>query len=387
MLHAPMQRDPALLAECRDLQQSIVRYRTLREMRAAPEWPSLAPRIEAILHRPHRYEAPGAIADSARNGSGAVHAVHWNIEHGNWYDQVETALLEHPRLRDADVYTFNEIDLGMARAGNRDVTGDLARALNRHGVWVPLFLETTLGRDDDLSTAGDRKNEEGLFGIAILTRWPIGEVRIVDLPSPADLQFDLERMVGRHVGLVVEVRRPGAPFVVVTAHLEVHRTRRHRAVQMGTLLEALRGETRPVIFAGDWNTHTVDRAQWHSPVSGALTMLDPAASRRLLHPDRGPEREPLFDRLRHAGFTWETFVDYEPTLQLRLDRIEEAAIVRRALGGLASRLETIVVSRGRLRLDWFAGRGWRGGSGVTVAGLDGPGRASDHAPITATFLL
>lgn len=383
MLPGSMTRDPALLTECRDLQQAIVRYRTLNEMRASSEWPSLAPRIEALLHRVRRYEASTAAA--ATSGSGAVHAVHWNIEHGNWYEQVEGALLTHPKLRDADLLTFNEIDLGMARAGNRDVTGDLARALDRHAVWVPLFLETTLGRDDDLTTAGDRKNEEGLFGIAILSRWPIGEVRIVDLPSPADLQFELERMLGRHVGLIAEVRRPGAPFVAVTAHLEVHRTRRHRAVQMDTLLQALRGERRPVIIAGDWNTHTIDRARWHSPFSGALTMLSPAASRRLLHPDRGPDHEPLFDRLRAEGFTWEPFVDYAPTLQLRLDRIEEVALARRVLGGLATGLEPIVERRGRLRLDWFAGRGWKGGKGETVTGLDGPGRASDHAPITATF--
>ena len=41
--------------------------------------------------------------------------------------------------------------------------------------------------------------------------------------------------------------------------------------------------------------------------------------------------------------------------------------------------------RAHLRLDWFAGRGWQGGSGATVRGLDGPGRASDHAPLVADF--
>jgi hypothetical protein len=41
--------------------------------------------------------------------------------------------------------------------------------------------------------------------------------------------------------------------------------------------------------------------------------------------------------------------------------------------------------RAAFRLDWFAGRGWRGGRGYTVRGLDGPGEASDHAPIVAEF--
>ena len=39
--------------------------------------------------------------------------------------------------------------------------------------------------------------------------------------------------------------------------------------------------------------------------------------------------------------------------------------------------------RAGLRLDWFAGRGWFEARGLTVRGLDGPGKASDHAPIMA----
>ncbi|HKQ57415.1 MAG TPA: hypothetical protein VJY35_06070, partial [Candidatus Eisenbacteria bacterium] len=41
--------------------------------------------------------------------------------------------------------------------------------------------------------------------------------------------------------------------------------------------------------------------------------------------------------------------------------------------------------RAHLKLDWFAARGWRGGQGGTARGLDGPGRASDHAPLFAEF--
>jgi len=385
MLAGPMNRDPALLAECRELQQTIARHRTLRAMRGSPEWPSLAPRVESLLHRIRRHEPPNV--DGGGGAPGSVRAVHWNIEHGNWYDQVERALLEHPDLRDADVCTFNEIDLGMARAGNRDVTGELARALGRHGVWVPLFIETTLGRDDDLTTVDGRENEEGLFGVAILSRWPIGDVRIVDLPSPAEAQFDLERMLGRNVGLIAEIARPGAPFVAATAHLEVHRTRHHRALQMAHVLEALHGERRPVIFGGDWNTHTFDRALWHSAITGGITMLTPGRGleRRLRHPDEGPFHETLFDLLRREGFVWQPFVDYEPTLRIRLERIEEAILVRKLLGGVGRSLIEWAERRGELRLDWWAGRGWRGGHGVTVPGLDGPGRASDHAPIAATF--
>ena len=43
---------------------------------------------------------------------------------------------------------------------------------------------------------------------------------------------------------------------------------------------------------------------------------DGLASSRLLHPDQGPAREPLFDELRDARFEWAPFVDHQPTLQL-----------------------------------------------------------------------
>src|SRR6185503_10014085 len=175
-----MIRDPEFTAECRALVDSVQRYRTLAELRAAPEWPMLEARLERVLSTIRRYEpaTPPAPSDDART----VRAVHWNVEHGNWYDQVERALLTHPQLRDADLLMFNEIDFGMARAGNRDVTGDLVTALGRYGVWAPLFLETTTGRDDDPITAKGRTNEEGLFGLSILSRWPIGETRILPLP-------------------------------------------------------------------------------------------------------------------------------------------------------------------------------------------------------------
>jgi endonuclease/exonuclease/phosphatase family metal-dependent hydrolase len=283
---------------------------------------------------------------------------------------------------------FNEIDLGMARAANRDVACDLASSLGMYGVWAPLFLETTLGRDDDAHTAAGRENQESLFGVAILSRWPIGRVQVLELPSPEKYQFDLERMVGRHIALIAEVLRPGAPFVAVSSHLEVHRTRAHRAVQMRVLLEALRAETRPIVLAGDFNTHTFERGRWWDPLmGGAILSLVPESRlrRRLLYPDRGAARERLFDELASHGFAWERWVDREPTLQLRFERLDELRgfpdFVQRTVKGALSWAER----RGKLRLDWFAGRGWRGGRGHTVKGLDGPGKASDHAPIVAWF--
>lgn len=375
-------RDPALLAECRALQHAIEQHPTIASLRTSPQWPELNQRFERVFERIHRYASPAPAPDTLPGAP--IKAVQWNIEHGNWYARIEEALLRHPAMSGADLVFLDEIDLGMARAGNRDVTAELSRALHLHGVWTPLFVETTIGRDDDAATAVSDRNEEGLFGIAVLSRWPIGAVRRVDLPSPEMIQYDYERMYGRHVALIVEVLRPGAPFVAVPTHLEVFRTRAHRAAQMQAIVAALEDEPRPVLMAGDFNTHTFDRGSRLAPLAGAATLLlTPAGPlrRRLRRPDRGRHREPLFDVMAQAGFTWEAFVDFEPTLQLRFARIDELRALAGPLTAVAERMLRSVEPRAQLRLDWFAGRGWRSARGVTVHGLSGRGGASDHAPI------
>ena len=377
-----MDRDPNVLAECRALGRAVESFQTLEELRASREWPELEARLRRVLGTVRRH-AP-ARPPRAADDRDRLKAVHWNIEHGNWYEQVECALRTHEELRDADLFLFNEIDLGMARAGNRDVTGDLACALGFHAVWAPLFLETTAGRDDDIRMAAGHPNQEALFGLGVLSRWPIADTRVLELPSPEQYQFDVERMIGRHIALIATVDRPGAPFVAVSTHLEVHRTRVRRALQMREILRGIADERLPVLLAGDFNSHTFDRGRIWDPLLGAAVLMfasNRTLEHRLLFPDHGATREPLFDELKRAGFEWDRLVDRVPTLQLRFDRIDEVRafpdFVQQGVRGALRWAER----RGRLRLDWFAARGFNGGRGFTVPGLDGHGRASDHAPI------
>jgi endonuclease/exonuclease/phosphatase family metal-dependent hydrolase len=193
-------------------------------------------------------------------------------------------------------------------------------------------------------------------------------------------------MIGRHVALVVGIDRPGAPFVAIAVHLEVHRTRADRAAQIRTLLEAVADEPRPVLLAGDFNTHTFDRGRPWDPFLGAGVLMfapDRALEHRLLFPDHGSTREPLFDFLKQAGFDWDRLVDRQPTLQLRFDRLDELRAFPDFVHKGVSAALRWAERRGRLRLDWFAARGFSGGRGFTVPGLDGHDRASDHAPIVA----
>ncbi|MEQ1831912.1 MAG: endonuclease/exonuclease/phosphatase family protein [Candidatus Eisenbacteria bacterium] len=383
-------RDPEQIREAHALRAAFAPFATLAELHAHADWPELARRLERLLACV-RTAVPDAAAP-ARETSAGLRVVHWNIEHGNRFDAIAAALGAHAELREADVITLNEVDLGMARSGDRDVAGELANALGLHSVWAPLFLESTRGRDDDLLTAVGTDNTESLFGLAVLSRWPVTGARLVPLPGPEQTLFERERMTGRFVALVCTIAHPVTPFVTATVHLEVHRTRAHRAAQMRVLLDTLAHETGPVLLTGDWNTHTFDRGERHSVLAAAGPLLawpGGALARRLLHPDAGPARELLFDALRAAGFEWAPYGDHAPTLGMRFSRLGEVHAMPGPLRALASRGLAWVERRSRLRLDWIAARGFdaTGASGRTVPGLDGPGRASDHAPIVATLQL
>lgn len=383
-------RDPEQVREAHALRAAFAPFTALAGLRGHAGWPEWAGRLERLLAGV-RTTVPDPTAP-AREPSPGVRVAHWNIEHGNRFDAIAAALGAHTDLRETDVITLNEVDLGMARSGNRDVAGELANALGLHAAWAPLFLESTRGRDDDLLTAVDADNDESLFGLAVLSRWPITGTRVVPLPGPEQTLFERERMAGRFVALVCDIAHPVKPFVAVTVHLEVHRTRAHRATQMRVLLEALAHETRPVLLTGDWNTHTFDRGERHAVLAAAwplLTWPSGALARRLLHPDEGPHHEPLFDALRAAGFEWAPYVDGASTLGMRFSRLGEVHAMPGPLRTLASRGLAWVERRARLRLDWIAARGFAPAApnGRTVPGLDGPGRASDHAPIVATLQL
>ena len=386
-------RDPADTAEAHALRAALAGHSSLGALHASPDWPELRMRLATFLDRVRLHPAPEPSPDGpppARD-AGRLRVVHWNLEHGNRFEAIAAGLTGHPQLAHADLVSLNEVDLGMARSGNLDVAAELGARLGMHVAWAAMFLESTRGRDDDEITAVPEDNRESLFGLALLSRWPFASVRLVPLPGPEALLFNRERMAGRFVALACDIAHPSRPYTAVTVHLEVHRTRAHRATQMRLLLGALAGVRRPLVLAGDFNSHTFDRGRRRGTLRAAWAFLaqpSPSLTRRLTRPDRGPHREWLFDELHKAGLAWEAYSDGAPTLSLRFSRLGEVQAMPNSVRRLASRSMEWAERRAQLRLDWIAARGFRNdaGSGHTVTGLDGPGLASDHAPIVAELV-
>src|SRR5262249_17899226 len=157
------------------LRDALRRHTTLTSLHADPAWPELSAKLQTLL-TPIRQWSPARPPEEAANAT-CVHVAHWNLEHGNRFEAIAHAFETEPELAGADLVTLSEVDLGMARSGNRDVARELAARLGRHAAWGAMFLESTRGRDDDSLTAVPHDNAESLFGLAILSRWPLTRPR------------------------------------------------------------------------------------------------------------------------------------------------------------------------------------------------------------------
>lgn len=270
-------------------------------------------------------EGPAKISKTAALGE-FIRIAHWNIERGIEYEALEVLfggedhlsemldtvrfpvgsrarldILEQARaLREADVIVLNEVDWGLNRSGYRNIAADLAARLGMNYAFGVEFLElspvylsgktiTSAARSDavsELSTI-DADRYRGLHGIAILSRFPLENVRLVPFKNQPYDWFEAEK---RGVSLVEkakrtlvkqvflaealrEVRRggrtmlmadivnPGFPAgraTVVGTHLEIRTSPANRQVQLKELLETIKPIRNPVIVAGDMNTSTTD---------------------------------------------------------------------------------------------------------------------------------
>jgi len=403
-------RDPALQQRLARVADELRAQPTLAALRRSAGWARDGAWLETLLATvsagvpqgrplPSTSSAGAAETDPrlARAGTGRPSArkrfVHWNIYKGIADEAILARLRDDPALRDADLISLNEVDVGMARSGNRHVAADLADALGLYWTFAPNYLELTKGPDDDARAPG--ANAVGLHGVAILSRERPATCAAIPLPACFDMFAFAEKRYGRRTALAVALP-DGTRFV--TAHLEVRAQPACRGLQMSHLLRALQARwprpparSAPYVLAGDWNTHTFHRGTPAHAVRGLARILSRSAAglqRELMEPWRAG-REPLFAALAAAGFGWEACNDREPTASELLGRVEEQELLPPAMRRAALRLLRLANRRVPLRLDWFAAAdpsssgesGWRVACARTVGPLPAGRRPSDHRPL------
>ncbi len=169
-------------------------------------------------------------------GGGKIRLVQWNLHIGidmnfRWNLKTQADVLN--RLN-ADVAVFNEVDKNCARTGYCDMTKELA---------------TLTGTMFSQFSAARALPPEGLYGNAVLSRYPMELVGAWLLPSPADESRSMTLM---------KIKAP-VPFLLGFTHLNFRQTPEENLIRTAAvrkiheLIERHNPGRLPVVLAGDFN--------------------------------------------------------------------------------------------------------------------------------------
>lgn len=177
----------------------------------------------------------------------------YNIRHGKGVDQ-QVDLKRIAKVicaQNPDLVALQEVDKKCERSGNRDIAAELGRLTG---------MRHCFGKFMDF--------QEGEYGMAILSRFPIRETVRHQLPRGAEPRCALE----------AKVQAPGlsAPLSFVCIHND-WTNEDIRIKQVQALLKSLREQDNPIVLAGDFN----------GPRSDASMKLLERAGWKILEKDGG----------------------------------------------------------------------------------------------------
>ncbi len=252
-----------------------------------------------------------------------IRVASWNIERGMNLDEIidifnnpsvltDKIKKENPKklksvaseisiLKNADIIFLTEVDAGMPRTKYRKVAKEFAEAINFNYAYAVEFLEIDpahLGLEDykwseERVVFGDnpppiyKDKYRGLHGSAILSKFPLNNVRVLRYPKVYDwyngekirigqlekfkritaskfFNEDIIREIrfGSRMAIIADINIPGFkdPVTLIATHLENRTTPHNRKKQLQSLLKTVKEKENPVILAGDFNTATADAA-------------------------------------------------------------------------------------------------------------------------------
>lgn len=275
--------------------------RSTAELHQLPRYQQLAADIRRVLETPQTGDfrsGPAPVRDWHRIAA-------WNIERGTQLEGQLHALRADPKLQDADVLLLIETDVGMARSRNLDIARTIARELGMCYAFSPCYLSLVKGSGVERHVDGE--NDLGLHGNAILSRYPLRDIRPIYLDNGTDKIASNEKRLGRQTSLAAVVEFPERAVPVAAVHLDAQSSQRHRVDQMRDILAALPAQG-PVILGGDWNTSTYNSSRAFHAIAGfwlrVFMGVDNVIRNHYLHPERHFERD-LFRLLAAQGFEYE----------------------------------------------------------------------------------
>lgn len=278
----------------------LSRYGSVEELESSPVYRALKSFLDEIL---------GTIQSSANCNSTPeskdfLRVLAWNIERGKQLAGQLEVLSRHPFLSNCDVMLLTETDLGMARSGNVDIAATMARELGFNYCFIPCYLSLVKGSGMERDVKGE--NDQGLHGNAILSRYPLRNLRSIALPNGIDKMAGKEKRIGQQQALVAEIPFQQGTITFVCVHLDANSSQLHRADQMKKVLDELPARG-PVVIGGDWNTTTFNSSTAFHAIMGfwlrVLMGTGNVIRNHYLHPYRRFEKR-LFELLEARGFEY-----------------------------------------------------------------------------------
>ncbi len=223
--------------------------------------PALGPDAAGYFHPDRGYTEGGTFASAvddprwrvdpreiaAPTSAGRLRVAEWNVERGNKLDQAIRLM----KKINADVWLLNETDLYGRNSSGVVVAREAARAL---GYTYYTAIEFYERRDDRRGTSGN----------AILSRFPLADVRAVEIPMLAaegghDWSKDTsEPRCGQRNAMAASVEVPTESGTrrlrLLSMHLENKANVSVRNLQLEHVVKELVRPGEPTIAAGDLNT-------------------------------------------------------------------------------------------------------------------------------------
>jgi len=225
-------------------------------------------RLQSLIPEIDQVDVDNSIADGPEPAR--LRLVAWNMLRGRHWRLGAEFLRQNALAQDPDILLVSEMDWGMARSDNEHTVRELAHALEMNYAYGVEFLELGHGDAEERSLYGG-ENEWGFHGNAILARRPLSGARIVRFPGIEKWYASDQKRLGGRMAVLAEISLGGREVTLVATHLENgidERNCQKRRLEMRQLLTALEGRDA-VLLGGDLNTIPQD---------------------------------PLFDRMRDAGF-------------------------------------------------------------------------------------
>ena len=316
------------------------------------------PQAELVLETAEH----GDFSDASAESKSEYRIVGWNLERGIHYEPQLEAFRSHPYLSTADVLLLTETDVGMARSGNRGIAQDLARELGMSYAFSPCYLNLAKGSGVEYEVEGE--NDLGLHGNAILSRYPIRNVRPIALKNGKDKMTGREKRLGRQTATVADIEFPSQTVTFVSVHLDANSSQRHRHDQMRDVLDGLDNDL-PAVIGGDWNTSTYNSSSAWPAIAGFWLRVfmgpDNVIRNHYLHPYNLFEKQ-LFDLLEARGFEYkQSNLLGERTTSYDADDIKTHKNLREWLPEWCFKFIRWALrnhdGKCPLKIDWFATRG------------------------------